>query len=690
MTLVWTAANLCLVHSTILITVLTNSFTSISSNAREEHQFLFAINTISLVKNDSLFSYVAPGNIFAWAFMPLRYCMSMRQFVMLNRYVIKITHFPLLFSIYIYERYFLAPNMFAPTDLVENPGRSGRHRTISFADPVSRATLFSPSVRFREESIAGYQKDRALDELFRRVPGSSTLRTQRRNERRRTQNAVRNWMDQSDGRYPVANFDPLETRLSSLSRERPRRPLRTISDVRSANSDPADFMSIHAQPSNFYSGSVIRRDHAASAKEPADNTDADGDDELVTNDEDDEDNATNTVDHLPSTAERQEDYFATPRGSRFSNAELTSVGSSTAAQKNKTTSPRPSRRGTMHNRTLSTNTILYAPEQTFRQTRSASASFVPASQPRSRPLGNRQSPVDTPPAAVGGNGRRSPRRSIYLASRPRKIMPQRDMARTAPNLDLKLDIPARKSPARRPSSVDLDTSSVLNAAMIAAEDDSFGAVPSSFATQMAMATGLMPHINKGGASDSNRLSRLMLAKMKTLEESLGDVVREMRILRSSAVTSATQNSGSDGSNGKSFDDGRGGRVEEGKQPRTLVGSGASSGGSARPALIEVATSGAGGWDRRPVMPKKMKTAGPKLGAPPSARPPSRKSKARQDVVIETPELSDSDTGAPTPRPFAAAATSKGKGKAVYVPSAGDESDDGDEPGKTCEGKEGCL
>ncbi len=43
------------------------------------------------------------------------------------------------------------------------------------------------------------------------------------------------------------------------------------------------------------------------------------------------------------------------------------------------------------------------------------------------------------------------------------------------------------------------------------------------------------------------MSRLMLAKMKTLEESLGDVVREMRVLRS-AVPSTAHNSGDDGSN----------------------------------------------------------------------------------------------------------------------------------------------
>jgi len=38
---------------------------TIVSNANEEHEFVFIINIISMVKNDALFSYIAPSNIFA-------------------------------------------------------------------------------------------------------------------------------------------------------------------------------------------------------------------------------------------------------------------------------------------------------------------------------------------------------------------------------------------------------------------------------------------------------------------------------------------------------------------------------------------------------------------------------------------------------------------------------------------------
>jgi hypothetical protein len=126
-----------------------------------------------------------------------------------------------------------------------------------------------------------------------------------------------------------------------------------------------------------------------------------------------------------------------------------------------------------------------------------------------------------------------------------------------------IDIPADSGTPRRPSSIDLDASSELGAAM-AADDEAFGgAVAASFATQMAMAMaplglGLGGASGTGGSSGGGkgsagaaasaegnaRMSRLMLAKMKTLEESLGEVVREVRSLRvSSGLPSTAHNSG---------------------------------------------------------------------------------------------------------------------------------------------------
>lgn len=180
---------------TILITVLTNSFMAIVQNANEEHQFVFAVNTISLVKSDALFSYIAPTNVISWLLAPVRFIMPFREFVRLNRTVIKATHFPILFLIYTYERTFLRSAAFEPTDLVEQRGRPPL-KGAAFENPSAGLRLFSPRQhRLREPSVATFQKDRALDEVFRRPFNGNTLRgTQKSHDRRKASNAVNSWM----------------------------------------------------------------------------------------------------------------------------------------------------------------------------------------------------------------------------------------------------------------------------------------------------------------------------------------------------------------------------------------------------------------------------------------------------------------------------------------------------------------
>ncbi|KAI1143043.1 hypothetical protein F5Y05DRAFT_140526 [Hypoxylon sp. FL0543] len=525
---------------TILITVLTNSFMAIASNANEEHQFLFAINTISMVKNDALFSYIAPGNIFAWVLMPLRYVMPIRQFVILNRTAIKLTHFPLLFCIFLYEKYFLASSIYEPTDLVENKGRH-RTRGISFTDPASRgAALFSPNLRTREESVAGFQKDRALDEVFRRPPDTSTIRSQRRQERRKTQTAIRNWMEQNDEigenltHWPTIDSRPsLSQRRMSMSRDFPKR-FRHVSDVRSAASDPADLVSNSAFPV-----SDIRELNGQIDEQQArykDQTEADGDDEFITNDEDEEDEMVASRRGSKAVGQEQEDYFTTPPGLRRGPLVPSSLSSSSHHQSHTVASPRsgnlPRRQG-LHSRTLSTNTILYAPQGPARQGLSPSSIPEEPSGVRSRP---RTSRLATTVESAGPSGSRSPRKvQNALLVRPRPIP-----ARSAPNRPGLLNADPR---IRRLSSVDVDISSDMG---LDAHNE-FAAVPSSFATQMAMATGQLNAPNRGhqDREDADRMSRLVLARMKSLEESFADVVQEMRVMRSTVPTA--QNSGDDGS-----------------------------------------------------------------------------------------------------------------------------------------------
>ncbi|KAI5463277.1 hypothetical protein BGZ63DRAFT_353708 [Mariannaea sp. PMI_226] len=532
---------------TILITVLTNSFMAIASNANEEHQFLFAINTISMVKNDALFSYIAPTNIFAWVVMPLRYFMPLKHFVWLNRTIIKATHFPILFFIYLYERLWLAPSMFEPTDLVEHAGRD-RGRTISFADPSSRTAIFSPNVRVREESVAGFQKDRALEEVFRRVPDPMTLRTHRRNERRKTQTAIRNWMDQHDdtGTSP-ANWPTLDSpvvphwqRRLSVGWERTS-GLRRISDARSAASDPADLLSNYGhpmRPSHF-----LRHHTTTEVPEYKDQTDADGDDELVTNDEDEDDNGTNAeqsrmdVNHI--SEEEESDYFAkTPMASGFGKL-ASSVSSGDSA-------PTPLPRRVVHNRTMSTNTILFNPQEMKQAQGGASPVSPPQAGPaRPRTSGRTTGGEKTPTQS----GRRSsPRRSLYVAgSKPRVVIPTTRGIPEAGGVSRSalLSIEPRNRPreTRRLSSVDL---SAMSDHLGFAHDPNAGMV-GSFQTQMALAMmkdSRLRAAGDGDGGDRDRMSRLVLARMKTLEESFADVIREMRDLKHSSTAPTTQRNSS--------------------------------------------------------------------------------------------------------------------------------------------------
>jgi hypothetical protein len=568
---------------TILITVLTNSFMVVVSNAHDEHQFVFAVNTISMVKNDALFSYVAPTNIFAWVLTPLRFCLPFRAFIKTNRTVIKVTHFPLLFGIFAYEKLFLARSVFEPTDLVENAGRD-RGRSVSFQD--TRA-LFSPNIRLRQESVAGFQKDKALDEVFRLAPQGDTIRTARRSiERRQTQNVVNNWMDHQSGiasppqEQDRAVVDRLEMRRQRNATLRRRGLSREISGTRSVASDPAEFMSTgqfhdRAQASendlpNFRFEDVVGH------------TDADGDDELVTNDDDegqtlDKRSRSNLersqqLHESDQENESEEDYFRTPMASKIAGALPSSVASSSRKSRfpsNTLAPPKvsPSKRRS-HDRNMSTNTILFNPISS-QDNHSSSAS-----PPKSRPLtAKRSSHVNTgthTPAGSGANtGHRTPRHSIYTTalSKPRPIMPSRTHFQSVPNfnMDTTIERPTKNQPRRRRSSLDMGMSDL---GLDNNPNAMLGAVPSSFATQMAMATGALKANRAGREETEGMMGRLMLARMKTLEEGFAEVVREFRGMRTAGNSSVENDSLGFGGRGKGKEKIGGGRKKREVMKRT--------------------------------------------------------------------------------------------------------------------------
>ena len=530
---------------TILITVLTNSFMAIVSNANEEHQFVFAVNTISMVKNDALFSYVAPSNIFAWILTPLRFCLPFRVFIKLNRTVIKATHFPLLFGIYAYEKIFLAREVFEPTDLIENMGRS-QNRFVSFHE--NRIGLFSPSVRMRQDSVAGFQKDTALDEVFRLAPLGDTIRTTRKVPgRSETHNNVSNWMDHHGG---VAS-PPLEQDRSIVDRLEMRRRARwggrrgmsrDISGTRSVASDPAEFASTGAFQDYLHQpqGGLPGTENDIAGQSDAD---ADGDDELVTNDDDEGqtlDKRTGTNRSRASDSDKgnksDEDYFQTPAEAPH-RGHMTSLPTSRLEpfpdHNLPDMKPSPSR-PRYHSRNISTNTILYNPV--------AHRHSSSTSPPKSRPMtAKHRSAANTGPHTPSGSvprttGHVTPRHSMGN-TKPRPIIAPRQQFQKTSNINVatphSVQLPPRHMRHRR-SSLDVGMSD-LGLGSIGQ-----GMVPSSFATQLAMATGGLKR-NKSTEDTDGMMGRLLLARMKTLEEGFADVVKEVREMRTAGNSSVGSN-----------------------------------------------------------------------------------------------------------------------------------------------------
>ncbi|KAL4263192.1 Transient receptor potential calcium channel [Pleurotus pulmonarius] len=94
---------------TILISILSNTFARIDANANREYLFQFAIATIEGVKSDALFSYQPPFNILAFIILkPSSFVLTPRALHSLNVFLVKLTTFPILIVIAIYERYLAA------------------------------------------------------------------------------------------------------------------------------------------------------------------------------------------------------------------------------------------------------------------------------------------------------------------------------------------------------------------------------------------------------------------------------------------------------------------------------------------------------------------------------------------------------------------------------------------------------
>ena len=95
---------------TILVSMLSNTFSIIVSNVTAEIQFRRAVLTFGGVKSDAIFAYQPPFNILALCLMlPLKFVISPRWFHKVNVAAIRTINLPLLLIISAYERRSLWP-----------------------------------------------------------------------------------------------------------------------------------------------------------------------------------------------------------------------------------------------------------------------------------------------------------------------------------------------------------------------------------------------------------------------------------------------------------------------------------------------------------------------------------------------------------------------------------------------------
>lgn len=93
---------------TILVSMLSNTFSKLVADATAEIQFRRAVLTFEGVKSDAIFAYRPPFNILALLILvPLRFCVTPRWFHKIHITAARILNLPILLFINMYERRYL-------------------------------------------------------------------------------------------------------------------------------------------------------------------------------------------------------------------------------------------------------------------------------------------------------------------------------------------------------------------------------------------------------------------------------------------------------------------------------------------------------------------------------------------------------------------------------------------------------
>ncbi|KAK6368958.1 hypothetical protein LTR64_007117 [Lithohypha guttulata] len=151
---------------TILVSMLSNTFSKISANAVQEMQYRRAVLTFEGVKADALFSYMPPLNLFALLFiLPLKFVLTPRWFHKVNVFCVKIFNAPLLILISLYERRVL---------WVSSKYKRMRARDIDWNSPDGPHTKLGwLSRNIKYYSLSRFSAHGDLEAVFDEVPAQT-------------------------------------------------------------------------------------------------------------------------------------------------------------------------------------------------------------------------------------------------------------------------------------------------------------------------------------------------------------------------------------------------------------------------------------------------------------------------------------------------------------------------------------
>lgn len=121
---------------TILVSMLSNTFSTIVSNATAEIQFRHAVLTLEGVKGDAIFAYQPPFNILAvFILIPLKWFVTPRWFHKIHVASVRLLNLPLLLVIALVERRILPPIKSTSTEAPEPSANLSSSSSTSSTNP---------------------------------------------------------------------------------------------------------------------------------------------------------------------------------------------------------------------------------------------------------------------------------------------------------------------------------------------------------------------------------------------------------------------------------------------------------------------------------------------------------------------------------------------------------------------------